>query len=107
MYLGRHGGGWQIFGPDGKIVESAYGRQGDTPHQDNFIECVRTRARPNADVEQGHYSVLLCHMANVSYLTGNRKLRFDPKTETFIDAPDANQHLKRTYRKPWVVPDEV
>jgi len=107
MYLGRHGGGWQIYDADNKVVESAYGRQGDTPHQDNFIECVRTRAKPNADVEQGHYSTLLCHLANVSYLTGNRKLRFDPKTETFIDAPDANKHFKRTYREPWVIPDEV
>ncbi len=107
MYLGRHGGGWQIYDADDKVVDFRYGRQGDKPHQDNFIQCIRTRERPNADVEQGHYSALLCHMANVSCRVGNRKLRFDPKTETFADAPDANQYVKRTYRPPWVVPDEV
>jgi predicted dehydrogenase len=107
MYLGRHGGGWQIYDADDKVVDFRYGRQGDTWHQDNFIQCVCSRERPNADVEQGHYSALLCHMANISYLTGNRKLAFDPKTETFIDAPDANKHLKRTYREPWVVPEQV
>jgi predicted dehydrogenase len=107
MYLGRHGGGWQIFDADNKIIESRYGRQGDKPHQDDFIECIRTRERPNADVEQGHYSAFLCHMANVSGLVGNQKLRLDPKTETFIDAPEANKHLKRSYREPWIVPEQV
>ncbi len=107
MYLGRHGGGWQIYDADDKVIDFRYGRQGDKWHQDNFLQCVRTREKPNADVEQGHYSALLCHMANISYLTGNRKLAFDPKTETFVDAPDANKHLKRTYREPWVVPAEV
>ncbi len=107
MYVGRHGGGWQIFDADDKVIESRYGRQGDKWHQDNFIECIRTREQPNADVEQGHYSALLCHMANISGLVGNRKLRLHPKTETFVDAPDANKHLKRTYRKPWVVADTV
>jgi len=107
MYLGRHGGGWQIYDADDKVIDFRYGRQGDKWHQDNFIQCVRTRERPNADVEQGHYSALLCHMANISYRTGNRKLAFDPKSETFVDAPEANKYLKRTYREPWVVPEEV
>jgi predicted dehydrogenase len=107
LYLGRHGGGWQSYDSEDRVVDFRYGRQGDKPHQDNFIQCIRTRERPNADVEQGHYSALLCHMANISYLVGNRKLTFDPKTETFVDAPDANKHLKRTYREPWVVPDTV
>jgi predicted dehydrogenase len=107
MYLGRHGGGWQIYDADGKVTDFRHGRQGDKWHQDNFIQCIRTREKPNADVEQGHYSALLCHMANISYRTGNRKLAFDPKTETFPDAPEANQYLKRPYRDPWIVPDQV
>ncbi|MBP7051287.1 MAG: Gfo/Idh/MocA family oxidoreductase [Phycisphaerae bacterium] len=107
MYVGRHGGGWQIFDSDDKVIESRYGRQGDKWHQENFIQCIRTRQQPNADVEQGHYSALLCHMANISGRVGNQKLRFDPKTETFLDAPEANGYLKRTYREPWVIRDEI
>jgi hypothetical protein len=107
MYVGRHGGGWQVYDADDKVIDFRYGRAGDKWHQDNFLQCIRTRELPNADVEQGHYSALLCHMANISYLTGNRKLTFDPKTESFVDAPEANKYLKRTYRQPWVVPDEV
>jgi len=107
MYLGRHGGGWQVYDANNKLVHSEYGRQADKEHQDNFIDCIRTRNKPNADVEQGHYSVLLCHLANISYRLGNQKLRFDPKTESFVNAPEANKYLKRTYRHPWVIPDKI
>ncbi len=107
MYLGRHGGGWQVYDSNDKLVHSKYGRQADKEHQDNFIDCIRTRNKPNADVEQGHYSVLLCHLANISYRVGNQKLKFDPKTESFVNAPEANKYLKRTYRHPWVIPDKI
>ena len=107
MYLGRHGGGWQAYDSNGELTHSEYGRQVDKEHQDNFIDCIRTRNKPNADVEQGHYSVLLCHLANISYRLGNQKLMFNPKTESFVNAPQANKYLKRTYRHPWVIPDEV
>jgi len=107
MYVGRHGGGWQVYDSDDKLVRSEYGRQADKEHQDNFIDCIRTRKKPNADVEQGHYSVLLCHLANISYRLGNQKLSFDSKTESFVNNPKANKYLKRTYRQPWVIPDEI
>jgi predicted dehydrogenase len=107
MHLSRHGGGWQAFDANGELTRSEYGRQGDKEHQDNFIDCIRTRKKPNADVEIGHQSVLLCHMANISYRVGNQKLEFDPKTESFTNCEQANKYLKRKYRKPWVVPDNV
>ncbi|MBN2272451.1 MAG: Gfo/Idh/MocA family oxidoreductase [Sedimentisphaerales bacterium] len=107
MYFGRHGGGWQAYDSSGELVRSEYGRQGDKEHQDNFIDCVRTRKRPNADVETGHRSVLLCHMANISYRVGNQKLEFDSQSESFSNSDQANKLLKRQYRKPWVVPEEV
>ncbi len=107
MYYGRHGGGWQAYDAAGKLVHSEYGRQGDQEHQDNFFDCIRTRKQPNANVEQSHYSTLLCHLANISYRVGNHKLRFDPDSESFPHAPEANQFLKREYRKQWAVPDPV
>ncbi len=107
MYVGRHGGGWQAYDSSGELVRSEYGRQGDKKHQDNFIDCIRTRKKPNTDVEQGHYSVLLCHLANISYRAGNQKLTLDSETESFVNAPEANKYLKRTYRHPWVIPDRI
>jgi predicted dehydrogenase len=108
MYLGRHGGGWQVFDENNKVIEQAYGRQGDKWHIENFLDCVRSGARPNADVEQGHNSVLLCHLANAAWRAGNRKLAFDSNTESFPEAPEANRFLKRaSYRAPWIVPQKV
>ena len=108
MYLGRHGGGWQVFDQDNKLVEQAYGRQGDKPHIENFLQCVRSGARPNADVEHGHQSVLLCHLANIAWRMGDTKLAFNARTESFPDTPEANRFLKRgSYRAPWIVPENV
>jgi len=107
MYYGRHGGGWLAYDANGELAHSEYGRQGDKEHQDNFIDCIRTRKRPNADVEIGHKSVLLCHMANISYRVGNLKLEFNPQTERFTNCDEANTYIKRKYREPWIVPENV
>jgi predicted dehydrogenase len=107
MYFGRHGDGWQVFDADWKQIAGSPGKQSDTEHIENFIQCVRTRKRPTSDVEQGHYSTLLSHLANISYRVGNRKLQFDAKSESFPANPEANQFLRRTCRPPWVVPEAV
>lgn len=107
MFFGRHGGGWQAFNPDLKEIANCPGRHPHTPHIDNFFECLESRERPNADIEEGHRSTLLCQMGNISYRVGGRKLTFDAGTETFVNDREADALLKRTYRVPWVVPDEV
>jgi predicted dehydrogenase len=107
MYCGRMGDGWQVCNEKGEMAPAITGHESDHEHLANFLDCVRSRKRPAADVEQGHYSTLLCHLANISYRVGNRKLAFDGKSETFKDAGDANRYLKRTYRAPWVVNEAV
>jgi len=91
----------------GNVVEQQYGRFPDEPHTANFIDCVRTRETPNADIEQGHGAACLEHLANLSYRLGNVKLTFDGQTETFVDNDEANAHLKPSYREPYRVPDKV
>ncbi len=108
MYVGRHGGGWQVYNQNCEQIVSTPGRQGDQEHFDNFLACVRNRKQPNANVEQGFQTVLLCHLANIACRTGNQKLVFDPQTDTFPNLPAANAFVKRaSYRKPWVVPEVV
>ena len=107
MYFGRHGDGWQVLNEKAESVIAVAGRQADKEHQDNFLACVRTRKEPVANVRQGHYSAMLSHLANISFRTGNRKLTFDAKTESFPAAPEANAFLRRTYRAPWGIPDAV
>ncbi len=106
MIAGRHGGGWQVFTKDGEVVEQEYGRFPDAPHKDDFLECMKTRKRPNADILIGHRSAILVHMGNISYRLGGRKLSFDPETQTFDD-PEANEYIKRDYREPYTIPDQV
>ncbi|MBN2325713.1 MAG: Gfo/Idh/MocA family oxidoreductase [Candidatus Omnitrophica bacterium] len=107
MIVGRHGGGWQVFTNDGKVTAQEYGRFPDDIHKENFIQCIRSRERPNADIEEGHRSAILFHMGNISYRIGERKLLFDPNAERFIGDDDANRLLKRDYREPYVIPDNV
>ena len=107
MVFGRHGGGWKAFSADGELVASEYGRQSTDKHFENFFNCVRDRKTPNGDIEEGFRSVLLCHLANISYRVGNRTLTFDSKSERFVGDKEANRYLKREYREPWIVPDAV
>jgi predicted dehydrogenase len=105
MVLGRHGGGWQVYDAHQQPIASQHGRQADRIHIRNFLDCIQSRQLPTADVAQGHASTLLCHLANAAWLAGNRTLRFDPDTETFPDAQEADVFLGRSYRAPWHLPE--
>lgn len=65
-------------------------------HFANFIAAVRSnrRADLNADIEEGHYSSALCHLANISYRLGEN-VAFNPRTRAFGDNADANETLQR------------
>jgi predicted dehydrogenase len=116
MCFGRHGGGWQVFEGDARVRQSKavvsepatlkFGSIIDA-HFEDFIDCIRTRKKPKADVEEAHYSMALCHLANISYRVGNRKLVFNGSNETFVNDAEADKYLKANYRKPWVVPEKV
>jgi predicted dehydrogenase len=99
----RHGKGWVVR--NGEKAEHA-GAPIEVPHLRNFIECVRSRRAPNADIEEGHKSTRLCHLGNIAYRVG-RTIRFDGATESIPGDAEAGQLLSRTYRKPFVVPDKV
>lgn len=107
MYLGRHGGGWQVKGEDSKIIAQDGGIFPDVDHQKNFIESLRTRQRPNGDVLQGHLSACMVHFGNIAYRVGNKLLYFDAESERFINNDDANKLLKPTYREQHTIPENV
>jgi len=75
-------------------------------HMQNWLECIRSRQKPVADVEIGHRSATVCHLGNIARWVG-RKLRWDPVKEIFPDDPDANEHLDRQRRKPYELPEKV
>ena len=69
-------------------------------HAANFIECVRSRKPPNAEVEIGHRSTTVPHLGNIAYKVG-RKLVWDAKKEDFVNDAEASKLLGRKARKPW------
>ena len=99
MFLGRHGGGWQVFGKNRELLEQATGYFPDDAHHRNFIECIRSRKTPNASVEQGVLSANMINLANLSYRSGKKLLKIDAATGTIIENDDAAQLDKRSYRE--------
>jgi predicted dehydrogenase len=69
-------------------------------HARNFLDCIKSRAMPNADVEIGHRSTTCSLIANISYAVGAR-LDWDPVKERFTNNEAANNFLHYEYRKPW------
>ena len=59
------------------------------PHIENWLDCIKSRQRPNADVEIGHRSISVCHLVNITREL-NRKLTWDPVAERFINDDEAN-----------------
>jgi len=100
MTIGRHGGGWQVTTSAGKVVEQMYGRPADAPHYEDFVDCVKTRKTPNADIQIAHRACCMIHMANIAHRLGNTSLKFDEGTNRFVDNAQANRFIKRTpYRQ--------
>lgn len=71
-------------------------------HMGNFIDCLRTRRAPIADVEAGHRSATLCHLGNIALRTG-KTLTWDAARERFVGsgARAGNRHLARPMRAPY------
>ena len=69
-------------------------------HVKNFVECVRSRKQPAADVEIGHRSTIVAHLGNIAYRTGH-KIRWDAAKAQIVDDSEAARLLARQARKPW------
>lgn len=123
-------GGFEIFGDDKKPAENAIPtfrghptggavrveaapekwitprkEKGSSPeqfdlHVRNFLDCIKTRQRTVADVEDGHQTAMACHLANISLRLG-RSVRWDAEKEQILGDAEANAMLERPYREPW------
>jgi predicted dehydrogenase len=73
-------------------------------HMKNFLECIESRQRPVADIEQVYMSTTACILANLSMRLG-RSLQWDHAKGQVVGDDEANGLLRRPYRTPWVHPD--
>jgi hypothetical protein len=93
-----------MYGPKNQLIKEGRGTFDLPAHHQNFLDCIRTGAKPNADIEEGHLSAALAHLGNIVCRTG-RTIQFDPKAEQIVGDAEANALVKRKYREGhWATP---
>ena len=68
----------------------------------DLVNCVINRKRPFQDVEYAHRTATVCHLGNICYKL-NRKLRWDPDKEDFVNDSEASRLVDRPRRGPWQI----
>ncbi len=93
----------RAYNPSRKPViepRSAKGSQDTAFHARNFLDCVKSRAKCNCDVETGHRSTAATLIANIAHRT-HSYLEWDGQAERFTNNEAANQFLHYQYRAPY------
>ena len=96
-------GGYELIPESGSDLQpTRVEAQGGAPHMQNFIDCIRSRARPVSDIEIGHRSSSVAILGNVAFRSG-RHIKWDGETEEIIGDDEAAKLLHVTYRSPWTI----
>ena len=69
-------------------------------HVENFLDCIKTRAKTVCPIEVAVRSDTICHLADAA-MRLRRPLRWDPDAERFTDDDEANRMRGRPMRAPW------
>lgn len=72
-------------------------------HVGNFLNCIKSRELPNADIAIGARVAKMSHLANISCRL-QRELRWDDTNSLFIGDNEATALSKAYYRAPWELP---
>lgn len=97
-------------GPDPEVAKKWSGVLGGDSiargHVQNWFDCIKSRQKPNADVEIGHRSSTICNLINIARELSQvgQTLTWDPATERFTNSNEGNQLLDRPRRKGWELP---
>jgi predicted dehydrogenase len=70
-------------------------------HQQNFLECVKSRKPTITPAETAHHSAIPGHLGLISMLLDGRKLKWDVASEKILNDDEANKMLSRDFRAPW------
>ncbi|MBL0215844.1 MAG: Gfo/Idh/MocA family oxidoreductase [Myxococcales bacterium] len=73
-----------------------------TGHYENWFGAIANGTVPVADVEIGHRTASICHLANLAIELG-RELTWDPIAEAFVGDAEADARRSRPQRAPWTV----
>lgn len=84
------------IGPgDFHLIESAR-------HDQNFIDCVKSRQQPVSNIVDTVRSDLISQLCDIAVRT-KRKITWDTKTEKIVDDPEAAKMASRGMRAPWTL----
>lgn len=75
-------------------------------HLKNWVDCIRSREKPNAPAEVGHRSSVICHLINICRELG-RTVQWDPRKEDFDSDEEASSLRSRPRRKGYELPKPV
>ena len=111
-FTGTKGTVWVARGklvttPDAALKDKAIGANEkhvykSEDHYKDFLQAIRKRSKPVADVEIGHRTATVCNLGNIAYRL-KRPLRWDPVKEVFINDDEANKLTGREMKKEWTV----
>ena len=106
--------GWVETGDEGEIVAHPEALQSQVPdaskrvrgldvsaHARNFFDCIRSHSQTAANPDVMRRSHIACHAAAIAWIL-KRPLKIDPKTEEFVNDPEANLLRSRPARS-WAV----
>ena len=69
-------------------------------HKQNFLDAIRKKAQPISPISAAVHAETMCQQSDIA-MQLQRKLRWDPKAERFINDEQANRMLSRAIRAPW------
>jgi hypothetical protein len=92
--------GYRILDLKGKEMKKESDKASDIPHYTNFFECIHSGNRPNADIEEGYKSTLLCHLGNIAWRAGGT-INCDQKNGHITGNAEAEKLWRREYRPGW------
>jgi|CXWL01.1.fsa_nt_gi predicted dehydrogenase len=96
-------GGWVILDPDGKELP----KEESAPppdHWRDFVDCVKTRSKPRADLISVAQTTVVCHLSNAALYSGEM-VKWDEKKHDIVGSAGKNtQSYKRAYRKGYKLP---
>ena len=91
--------GWRIEAPE----EYKTDEMSHLMHVQNFVECVKTREKPAADIGIGRLVAIYAHLGNIAYRTG-KKVVYDASSGRIVEHEDANALATPSYRAPYSLP---
>lgn len=97
-------GGWVVLDPDGKEIPKKEGEKLPTNHWRDFINCVKTRQKPRADLASVGQTTIICHLANAAMYQG-KEVRWNNALMD-IEGRDGKNTIayRRSYRKGFELP---